>query len=146
MSKDFCEKVRISAMAILDGEEPPLSARQVNEHLESCVECRHELEEQRLAAGLLNGKSRRVFAEDVWPRVADCIEAKAEPKHPGELPLLVTLSILLVAYKILEVLPGVDAGVIIKLVPLVAVLVFFSLLKQNPLTISQNLRLEGDTK
>jgi predicted anti-sigma-YlaC factor YlaD len=146
MSKEHCEKIRISTMAILDGEKPLLLADEVDEHTRSCAHCRRELEQQKQTAALLHGQTRRVFAEDLWPTVAASIEPLSKPNHPRELPLFVMLGLFLLAYKIIGVLPGFHASVLTKLVPLVIVFVFFSLLKQNPLTINQNLRPEGDTR
>jgi anti-sigma factor RsiW len=146
MSKELCEKVRISAMAILDGENPPLPANETNAHIEHCPDCRHELEQQKQTVGLLASQSRRVFAEDIWPQVATSIEGLSKPKHPREPVLFLMLCLFLLAYKIIEVLPGLNVGVVMKLAPLAVVLMFFSLLKQNPLEINQSLRLEGDTK
>jgi predicted anti-sigma-YlaC factor YlaD len=146
MSEEFCEKVRISAMAILDGEKPTLPANEVDEHIRSCADCQRAVEQQGQTAGLLAGQSRRVFAEDVWPKVAVSIEASARPKHLREVFLFVLLGVFLLAYKVIEVLPGIATGVAIKLAPLVVVFVFFCLLRQNPFAINQNLRLEGDTQ
>jgi predicted anti-sigma-YlaC factor YlaD len=146
MSKEFCEKVRISAMTILDGEEPILSVNEVNEHIEHCADCRHELEQQKQVDAILHGQNRRTFAENVWPTIAARIERSAKPNRLSELLLFVLLGIFLLAYKIIEVLPGITPSVTIKLVPLAIVFVFFRVLKQNPLEIRPNLRLEGNTK
>ncbi|MHC4645933.1 MAG: zf-HC2 domain-containing protein [Planctomycetota bacterium] len=54
MTEEYCQKVRISAMAILDGEAPLLSAGEIAEHAESCADCRQELERQKQVLGLLN--------------------------------------------------------------------------------------------
>jgi predicted anti-sigma-YlaC factor YlaD len=157
MSKKYCEKIRISKMAILDGEEPLLSAKQVNEHLESCSECRLMLEQQKQAAELLDGQTRRVFDEDVWSAVAISIKklvsverravaGLAKPKRLQHTHLFIMLGLFLIAYKIIEVLPGLNISVAIKLVPLAVAFVFFNLIKQNPFVINQNLRYEGDTR
>jgi predicted anti-sigma-YlaC factor YlaD len=147
MNKEYCEKIRISAMAILDGEVPQLPEKDINKHLESCADCRLELEQQKQAAGLLDGQNRRVFTEDISPRVAAAVEAaEAGPKQPANVPAFVIFCLFLIAYKIIEVLPAVTPGVVIKMMPLLVILLFFSLLKQNPFTINQNLRLEGDIR
>ena len=146
MSKDYCEQVQISVMAISDGEESPLLANEVNEHIKSCADCRHALEQQKQVVAFLAGQSRRVCAEDVWPKVAASIEATAKAERTTEVLLFALLGLLLFACKIIEVLPGIAAGVAIKLAPLVVVFVFFRLLKENPLTINRNLNVEGDIK
>lgn len=147
MNKEYCEKIQVSAMAILDGEAPQLSEKDINKHLESCADCRLELEQQKQAAGLLNGQGRRVFNEDISFGIAAAIEApEAGPKQPANVPAFVILCLFLLVYKIIEVLPAVTPGVVIKMMPLLVILLFFSLLKQNPFTINQNLRLEGDIR
>jgi len=52
MNKEYCERIRISAMAIRDGETAPLSEQEVSKHLESCVDCRLEIDKQRQATEL----------------------------------------------------------------------------------------------
>ena len=147
MNKEYCEKIQVSAMAILDGEAPQLPEKDINKHLESCADCRLELEQQKQAAGLLDGQNRRIFAEDISSRIAVAIEeAEAGPKQPANVPAFVILCLFLLAYKIIEVLPAVTPGVALKMMPLLVILLFFSLLKQNPFTINQNLRLEGDIR
>jgi len=147
MNKEYCERIRISAMASRDGESPPLSEQEVSKHLESCADCRLEIDQQRQAMALLDGRSRRVFAQDVWPEIATAMEAtKARPKQPASVAPFVVLCLFLLTHKIIEVLPSVTAGVMIKLAPVAVLVLFFSLLKQNPFHINENLKLQGDIK
>ena len=39
-----CEQIRISAMAISDGEEGPIPSTQIDEHVRECAACREEVE------------------------------------------------------------------------------------------------------
>ena len=136
----------MSAMAILDGEEPQLSAKEINEHLQSCADCRHELELQKDIAKLLGNQNRRSFTEDICSRIAAVIQESEARRYAGQkLWPFVVLGLILLGYKIIEVLPGVTAGLVIKSTPLVVIIVFFSLLKQNPFKINQNLRLARAT-
>jgi predicted anti-sigma-YlaC factor YlaD len=154
MNKEYCERIRISAMAIRDGESPPLAEQEVKKHLESCAECRLEIDRQTQAIELLNGRSRQIFAQNVWPEIAAALEAtEAKPKQSANVPAFVILCLFLLTYKVVEVLPSVTAGVAIKLIPVGVLVLFFSLLKQNPFQINPNLgrrqaslRLQGDTK
>jgi len=154
MNKNYCQKIRISAMAILDGEEPQLSAEKINEHLQSCADCRHELERQKQIVNLLGKQKRREFqlpnsnyripiTEISAGRLT--AENRKSKIENSSLPF-VALGLILFTYKIIEVLPGVTAGLAIKSIPLVVIIVFFSLLKQNPFKINQNLTLEGDIR
>jgi predicted anti-sigma-YlaC factor YlaD len=147
MNKEYCEKVRISAMAISDGEQPLLSELQIKEHIESCADCRLELEQQKYATELLDGQKRRSYDVEVWSGIETVIEKSAiRPKHRLQLWLFAALGLILFAYKIIEVLPVFTPGVIFKLMSLVIVFVFFVLLGQNPFIINQNLTLKGNIK
>lgn len=154
MNKEYCEKIRISAMAIRDKETPLLSEKEVREHLESCAECRLENDQQKEAMELLAGQNRRIFAQDVWPEIAAAMEAtKAGSKQSASVLPFVVLCVFLLIHKVIEVLPSVTAGVMIKLAPVVVLVLFFTLIKQNPFEINQNLgrrqaslELQGDTK
>jgi predicted anti-sigma-YlaC factor YlaD len=147
MSKKYCEKVRLSAMAILDGEASSLSEKVIDEHLKSCANCRHELEQQKEVIGSLDKQSRQFLTEDIYSRIVATIEesgAKLKGKQ-GLCPFMM-LGLILLSHKIIEVLPGFTSGLVMKLIPVVLVFVFFGLLKQNPFKVNQNLKLEGDTK
>jgi hypothetical protein len=134
-------------MATRDGESPPLSEQEVKKHLESCADCWLEIDRQRQAIKLLDGRSRRVFTQDVWPEIAAATKGTAVgQKQPASVLPFVVLCLFLLTHKIIEVLPSVTAGVIIKLAPVVVLVLFFALIKQNPFEINQNLRLQGDTK
>ncbi len=147
MNKEYCEKVRISIMAILDGERPLLSELQIKEHIESCADCRLELEQREYATDLLDGQKRRPYDIDVWSGIEPVIEQSAIlPKHSLQLWLFAALGLILIACRIIEVLPAFTPGVIFKLMSLVIVFVFFVLLGQNPFAINQNLILKGDSK
>jgi hypothetical protein len=147
MNNKYCEKLRLSAMAILDGEAPQLSAKEINDHLESCAACRSELEQERQVMELLNRQSRGLFTDDICSRVAVIVrESKAGLQARQELCPLILLGLILLAYKIIELLPGLTPGPVIKLMPVLAVFVIFALLKQNPFKIDQNLRFEGDIR
>ena len=147
MNKEYCERIRISAMAVRDGESPPLAEQEIKKHLESCAECRLEIDRQVQAVELLNGRSRRIFTQDVWPEIATALEeTKRRSPQPAHVPAFVALCLFLLAFKIAEVLPSVTAGVAIKLIPVAVLVLFFALLKQNPFRINENLRLQGDIK
>jgi anti-sigma factor RsiW len=134
-------------MAILDGEIPQLSKEEISEHLESCADCRYELEQQKEVMGLLAEQSRRSSTEDIWPRVSAAIgESTAGRKTNVELYVLGLLGLVLFIYKIFEVLPNLTPGAVIKLMPLAVVFIFFALLRQNPFSLSQHLRTQGDIR
>jgi anti-sigma factor RsiW len=154
MNKEYCERIRISAMAIRDGETAPLAEQEVSKHLESCADCRLEIGRQEQAMELLNGRSRRIFAHDVWPEIATALEeTKGRPEQHANVLAFVILCLFLLTYKVVEVLPSITAGIAIKLIPVGVLVLFFALLKQNPFEINPNLgrrqaslKLQGDTR
>jgi hypothetical protein len=147
VNKQYCEKVRISAMAIVDGEAGELSKKQVDEHLEVCGVCREELGIQEQAIGLLEGQTRRPFTEDVSCAIAAAIGGyEGKPERGRDLRAFVLLGVILLGYRIVEVLPNFTPGLVIKLLPLVPVFVFFGFIRHNPFEINQNLRLQGDIR
>ena len=68
----------------------------------------------------------------------------AQVKSRQELYMFTILGFILFAYKIIEVLPSLTPGLIIKLMPPAVVFVLFSILKQNPFKVTRNLALKGD--
>ena len=145
VNKKYCEKIRLSAMAIQDGEVPPLSVKELDEHLKFCADCSRELEQQKIVIGLLGEQSRRFITEDVCSRVAGTIgQSRVKLKGRQELGLFIVLGLILLVYKVIEVLPDFTPGLIVKTMPFVPVFVFFVLLKENPFKVNQNLKLEGD--
>jgi anti-sigma factor RsiW len=147
MMSERCEKVRLAAMAALDGEAPPLSEQEIQEHLATCAACRAEVEQLQRALAPLNRQTPRVFAEDVWPGVDAALRRQAAPAQPRrEVYVFAVLGVFLLACKTLGVLPELGGNWLLKVLPLVAAFVLFGVLKQNPFHITGNLKLEGDLR
>ena len=136
MNKENCEEILMAAMAVFDGEESEISTEEISAHLESCEACRRETESLQRVSGLLQGQQRRVSKVDLWSAVQPQIEARTNWKP------FVFLAILLVVYKLLEMLPERDLGFAFKIVPLVLVIALFGFLKENPFKINTELILE----
>ncbi len=147
MMSERCEKVRLAAMAALDGETPPLSEQEIREHLAACAACRAEVQQLQRALAPLNRQKPRVFTEDVWPGVEAALRKQAAPAAPRhEVYVFAVLGLFLLACKIVGVLPGLGGNWLPKVLPLVAAVVLFGVLKQNPFHITGNLKLEGDLR
>ena len=147
MTSERCEKVRLAAMAALDGEKSPLSEQEIHEHLATCAACRAEVEQLQRAMAPLNRQKPRVFAEDVWPGVEAALRKQTAPAQPRrEAYVFAVLGLFLLACKVLGVLPELGGNWLPKVLPLVAALVLFGVLKQNPFHITGNLKLEGDLR
>lgn len=145
MMSERCEKVRLAAMAAFDGEKPPLSEQEIHEHLAACAACRAEVEQLQRAMAPLDRQKPRVFTEDVWPGVEAALQKQTAPAQPRrEAYVFAVLGVFLLACKILGVLPELGGNWLPKVLPLVAALVLFGVLKQNPFHITGNLKLEGN--
>lgn len=124
---EVCETVRLSAMAIGDGEVPPMPEGEVKAHLSGCEECRREVEMMEGSRDLLMPVRRRTVEADLWPR----IEGRLRSRKGVFVPFL----LLLVGYRILEVLPDLDLGLIVKVLPLLLAVSLFAVLKENPFVL-----------
>ena len=71
-------------------------------------------------------------------------EVSANIKSRQGLGPFIILGLILLVYKVIEVLPSFTPSLIIKLTPVILVFVFFGLLKENPFKVNQNLKLKGN--
>jgi predicted anti-sigma-YlaC factor YlaD len=145
MAKLNCERVCMAAMAMADGYQSELSSSQIEAHLVSCAGCRREVGQLRELSTLLDAQQRRQRTESVWNRVegrlSDASSARSASR-PWRLFML--LGMLLLGYRILEMVPDRDFGFLFKLVPVLLVIAAFGYLKENPFKIESELRLEGE--
>jgi anti-sigma factor RsiW len=149
MSQERCENVLLAIMAIADGEAPLLSAELVRAHLETCSDCRREAAQITSLATLFQGQKRREHSLNLWPAISQQLEsaaAVAPVTGSRKWPAFLALGLLLVIYKLVEMIPQRNLGVPFKLVPLLFVIVIFVYVKENPFKINLELTLEGAEK
>ena len=141
-----CEQIAMARMAIGDGEEPAMPVDEVTAHLEGCADCRRELEQLDGLAKLLNGQERREVSPDLWPAVSERLAATSPVASASahKWPAFVVLGLLLVIFKLVEMIPERDLGFLFKLAPLLVVAILFACVKENPFKINLELTLEGD--
>lgn len=144
MSELNCESVCIAAMAMADGYQSEMSRGQIEAHLANCPRCRHELDQLRTLASLLERPKRQPRIEDIWARVERRLpDAPLPQKASPTLYTLNLLGLLLLGYKLVEMIPDRDFGFLFKLVPILFIVAAFGYLKVNPFKINAELRLEG---
>ncbi|MDQ3749360.1 MAG: hypothetical protein M3367_10175 [Acidobacteriota bacterium] len=145
MKLDECEETILSAMAEMDGEPPLLSAERTAWHLSRCEGCRAEIKRQAVAVTLLQKQKRRTDTAEVnlWSEIEKRIDEKAVSEPVAQRQFFLLLGAILVAYKLLEMLPVRDFGFSFKLVPVIFIVALFYLLKENPFKINTELKLEG---
>jgi anti-sigma factor RsiW len=147
MTKLNCEVVCMAAMAMADGYVSELSADQIEAHLAGCPNCHREVGQLRALASLLDAQERRPRTENVWKRVesrlpqASPTQSTSEAWHP-----LMLLGVLLLGYRLVEMIPDRHFGFLFKLLPVLLVIAAFSYLRVNPFKIDSELRLEGVTR
>jgi hypothetical protein len=140
MNESSCEDVLMSQMAAADGEEPQFAKEQLAAHVAACANCQHELKESQALNHVLAGHTLAEQHVDLWPAIENRI-AKRSNSVIGWRPFAL-IGLLLVIYKLLEMLPARDLGLAFKLVPLVIVAFLFVLIKENPFRINTELVLE----
>ncbi|HEY0762294.1 MAG TPA: hypothetical protein VGD61_07945 [Pyrinomonadaceae bacterium] len=140
MKEITCEDVLMSQMAVADGEQPQFSMQQLSTHIAACGNCQHELKQSEALDQLLAGHTLSEPRVDLWPAVENRIAKRTSAAFHWRPFALIGL--LLVVYKLLEMLPARDLGLAFKLVPLVIVVLLFVLIRENPFRINTELVLE----
>ncbi len=138
-----CEQVRIAAMALADGETPPLPGAAIESHLAECAECRQELAELQACGRLWEAQSRQTHAVNLWPRVAGHLQSPIG--QPEKRRWLAALAALLVAFKLVEFIPNRSLGMWAQLVPLLLAAAIFAVTGQNPFQIKTELRSQEES-
>ena len=132
-----CEEIRMAAMALAEGEKPPIPPGEVQAHLAVCAECRGELAELAALCQRLDGQQRRNWAPDLWGR----IEGRIARPSPNALWFGV---LLLGCFELLELVPDRQLSMLLELTPVLIALAIFGWLRQNPFRINTELRLEEE--
>jgi anti-sigma factor RsiW len=138
MKELTCEDVLMSQMAAADGEAPEFSTQQLSAHISGCANCQHELKQMEALDQLLTGQTISESHADLWPAIDKRIAKHAALSYRP----FALIGLLLVIYKLLEMLPARDPGMAFKLVPLVIVVLLFVFIKENPFRINTELVLE----
>lgn len=133
MTKLTCETVVMAAMAAADGSAPELTAEQIDAHLAGCSDCSTEVEQMRVLTNLLDAQKRRQRTENVWTLIEGRLPAQPATTETW-IPFMV-LGVVLLGYRLLELVPDRDFGFVFKVVPILFVIALFSYLKENPFKV-----------
>lgn len=145
MSELNCENVCMAAMAMADGYQSPLSSDEIELHLKSCAGCRQETAQLRALSSLLDAQERQQQVANTWTSIEARLPSVApEQSASPHWLLFILLGGLLLAYRLVEMLPDRDLDWFFKLLPLIFVVATFIYLKENPFKINAELRLEGE--
>jgi hypothetical protein len=133
-----CEDVLMAQMAAADGEDSGFATEQLSMHVAGCANCQHELKQLQALDQLLASQTLAETRVNLWPAIEKGIAKRpALSWRPFAL-----IGLLLVIYKLLEMLPERDLGMAFKLVPLIIVVLLFVFIKENPFRINTELVLE----
>lgn len=140
MNKEYCEKVRLSVMAISDGEQAQLPESDINKHLLTCSECRKAIEKLQSASKMLKDQKRKSYEINILDEIQPALRnAKMSPEYSSRSGSFIVLGLVLFILKIIDLSPVLTAEVIVKFAAVFVVIVFFILIRQNPFAINQNL-------
>jgi hypothetical protein len=137
MQELTCEDVLMAQMAAADGEEPAFSKEQLAAHMTRCPDCQNEVKQLLTLDRVLASHTLAEAHVDLWPAIENRIAKPVLSWKPFAL-----IGLLLIIYKLLEMLPAHDPGLAFKLVPLIIVTLLFVLIKENPFRINTELVME----
>lgn len=138
MKELTCEDVLMAQMAVADGEESPFTKQQLSTHIAGCANCQHEVMQLQALDQMFTAQTLSEPRVDLWPAIE-----KGIAKRPAlSWQPFALIGVLLVVYKLLEMLPARDLGLAFKLVPLVIVVLLFVFIRENPFRINTELVLE----
>ena len=130
-----CEEWRLAAMALADGEMPPVSRAEIEAHMGTCDGCRRAIEELQELARMWEGQRRPDYHVDVWPAIHDRL---GRPKRHW----LPTLIVLLVLFRLADLLMDTSLTLWVQVVPVLMGAAAFAALRQNPFRIQTDLALK----
>jgi len=139
MKNIACQEVLMAKMAEADGESADLSKEDLNLHLSSCENCRTEIARLYNIDAILQRSSRAETSMDLWPAINRGLD---QPATSVSWQPFVVAVVSLVAFKLFEMVPEEDPGILIKAAPLVIFGALMLLLKENPFKINSELVLE----
>ena len=141
----ICETVCVAAMANADDVQPPLPLFEIEAHLARCADCRREVAQLETLSGLLSSRKRSLRPEDLWAGIENRLTAPATAREAFAVSAtFILLGLLLVACRLVEMIPERAPGWSFKIVPLLAAVAAFVYLRENPFRINAELRLKGE--
>jgi predicted anti-sigma-YlaC factor YlaD len=140
MKTTDCETALMAKMAEADGEASGILLDEVDRHISTCETCRVELEQLLDVNRRMSFERRADTSVDLWPMIKRQIEPARE--HKIAVWPFAVIAVMLVAYKLVEMVPARDPGLFLKVVPIVILIAFFVLVKENPFRINAELAME----
>ena len=144
MTELNCESVCMAAMAMADGF-PSAMSDLIETHLRNCSECRREVGQQRALSELLGAQRRPPQDANIWTSIEWRLpDAREVRKRSLSWYPFIPLGVLLLGYRLIEMVPDRDLSPLFKFVPILFIIAAFGYLKENPFKINAALTLEGE--
>jgi len=107
--------------------------------LSTCEECRYEVGRTQKVDSILQQAARVESTRDLWPTISRRLDHQASTVSWQP---YVVVGVLLLVYKLFELLPTQRPGWAITLVPLIIFGALFVFLRENPFKINSELVME----
>lgn len=145
MDDTLCERIRMAAMALEDGEQPEMPPHEIMAHLDACAACRREVAAMGDVVALFSRVERRYEQADLWPAVSAGLEpVSSRWREWVHSPVMLAVVLLLGIYKIAELAMESDPAPLLRIAPLIVAAAFFFYLRNNPFRIEPGLLLKGE--
>ncbi len=120
MNDPVCDRIRLAAMARLDGEPAMAGPEEIAAHLRGCAACAGDLAELEALDGRLRGKVRWRQPVDLWAGLAPGLDTlSASEAHPWRWPVFAWVALLVVC-RVMDLQIGLQVQLAAKLLALVA--------------------------
>ena len=130
-----CQKVLLAVMATLDGEEGPMSSREIDAHLDACAGCRESVARMKTVHARLASLAYDPAQIDLWPDIYSRILHDSQP-HARERLAFALIAVLCLVWRTAQLVFELPAPVFNGLVPLVAAMLILHWLAGDPLAIN----------
>jgi anti-sigma factor RsiW len=135
MATTSCEAVILDAMARLDGEQPTLSAAEIEAHISTCGRCASELEQLRSTAVALARVHRAPVMADMWPMVSSRLNGVSASRWGVAIAVFISL----ILWRVFEQAAVDPLALWSRLVAIALATVLFVFLRANPFRIEPRL-------
>ena len=140
MNANDCDKIQMSIMAQDCAEEALMSSSEIEMHLATCNSCRQEVEQTRILDLQLQRQKRRQYDVELWPAIQRQISSQSNTNARWQ--PFAAVALLLVTYKVIEMIAANPPVFLFNLVPLVLMFALFAVIKENPFRINSELSME----
>lgn len=130
-----CNEVQMAALAHLDGERALLTSDDVAAHTAGCGSCRAALAGLTTLHRALEYEEYERLDVDLWPAIRQRLGSASSSYRRAELVAFLGLTVVLVAWRLGQLLLDWPAPVVNSIVPLVLIVVVIGRIAGDPFAI-----------